>query len=56
MSNRAYDEANDKLFGELAETISDIGFDIRTERYTEAEKKIDLLAKLLKVLKEGNRR
>lgn len=52
----AYEKANEKLYEELADTIADIGFDIRMEDYSNAEKKIDLLSKLLKVLKEGSQR
>lgn len=56
MATSAYDKANDKMYEELSDTIADIGFDIRMGEYEDAEKKIVLLGKLLKTLKEGHQR
>lgn len=52
----AYERANDALYEELVDIIGDIGHDIRMENYADAEKKINLLSKLLKTLKEGQQK
>lgn len=52
----AYDKASDQMYEAFGETIADIGFDIRMENYEDAEKKIELLAKLLQTIRKSNRK
>lgn len=54
--SRAAEKADDVLFEEVSDTISDISHDIRMEQYDDASKKIELLDKLLKVLHKGGKR
>ena len=52
----ALEEGNARIYGEIADTVADIAFDIRMESYDDAEKKTDLLARLLKTLADGGKR
>jgi len=52
----AFEQANVKIYEEIASTVADIAFDIRMESYDDASKKTDMLAKLLKTIAESNKR
>lgn len=54
--NKYSDRVNDVWFEELINIIRDVGYDIRMENYEDAKKKIELLDKLLKTIKDSSRK